>query len=1175
MPVVLADQGFEVLAIEIPSRKLVDSVSPLTTKKKMVVSLAAIGLIGAIGVVTSRRSSLKNDASSNPSGQNSLDQAIPEGFLLGSMSADEPIEQIKVTIEAGPNAAINEVVDLHLGFGFPLRLGPSGGQDLSPVFAALPTDSSLGADAKSIPAGEPVWFQFDPSDKSSDRDPLQTTHTLLSGLTVGDISQIGFASRGVSDWTLAKYKIEVNGTLYAANGSFKQNLKKASEKYQFEATEMLARDESLGSEVRELKTIVDAGLGSELDEQLLAEKEAELQGLVEPMQRKGRQLLGHLPVVLETESSFQPPVADDRVSSIRVKMLVGGVEQPGTLNPLYLRAGGRKFLLSSEIAPLRDTPSEQVFELTPADMSFDPVSRNDFSDFSIGLLGSNQPLDQIPDRAKLQRVSLEADGESVYDSEPIQSDRLSLDRVALVPPAHRNEQGQIVLNPSDDFERFVWMPGLKIPQTRPVKGQSGIDNAEASNTSSGSGPVSTNVGLRPGDASNNGVGTLGTAAPSSSVPGSSGPGSSGPAGWPGNPATGFPPDTTSPTSHINIATLLGNLIAALNNGSGGVAPTTPGGPGNAGSGNIASSGNSSSNNPQNLSPNNAVPNVFPATKKLQISQVRFGSSYRLLAIPADGSRCSVEWEVENSEEVKEFQVRLWARLPHRRSQVPILIGESERVVNLLASESGVFRSARLPEIDLASTLLSSSEYHRAMVEPEVIAFDSNGNMMSQGGAAKGPMLPLLTKNSQLNQQPFVIGRDPGIQLRRQTTAQSQFQIDGDGFDAPASTIPWNPFASQPTYDGKSAWLTFLPTNSHNALTFESSRVSPVVGISAWDPNIGQLTVRFDNQVKLDANYRLVAHLGIMNGNATTDNQVEIDARLVVQDISGSKGGVREPAEVAGTASAAEVLRIKTTRTVMYDKQGARTPLFLIDIPIALDLGYAAYNTELFETASIGMATLTDMEVDKNFEQSLPIGSIDKALVSLTLMLKMAHPIDNEAIGLFGLRLVQDPVQRPQAQGGTTPQPAQPITGNSGGTLTPEQHAYLNIHNDARTAVGVGPVSWSAELAADAQGYAERLAELDSGLPHRKGNPYGENLAWHTRPGYTAADAAKDGWLSEKINYDSNNGLVVGHYTQMVWDKTERIGYGIAKTKNGKKTYIVGSYDPPGNRSGEKPYPNAP
>lgn len=430
--------------------------------KYAMIAASIVGTIGLVGFGLHRR--LHEQADGGVASSVMTDNDLASGFAMGSLSADDPIKQIKVTIEAAPGAPITEVVDLHLGFGFPLRLSPSG--QMQPVFAALPSDSSLGTDVKAIPAGQPVWFQFDQSDQASDRDPLKTSHTLLSGLSVGDISQIGFASAGVSDWTLGKYKIEVNGQLYAANGSFNKSLKEVIQQYRFEVKELMAKNDLLAGKVDELTTIVEAGLGTEAEEKILAENKAELAGLVEPLRRMGGQLLGQFPAVIETESGFEPSLPTDRVSSIRLAMLAGGDERPGTVNPLYLRAGGRKFLLASELAPLADVPNEQVFELTPVDLSFDPVSRSDLKNFSIGLLGSNQPLSQQPDSAKLQRVSLDVDGKNVYASEPIQSDRQSLERVLLVPPAHRDERGQVVVNPSNDFDRYAWNPGLKIPPPR-------------------------------------------------------------------------------------------------------------------------------------------------------------------------------------------------------------------------------------------------------------------------------------------------------------------------------------------------------------------------------------------------------------------------------------------------------------------------------------------------------------------------------------------------------------------------------------------------------------------------------------------------------------------------------------------------------------------------------------
>ncbi|KAF8112784.1 hypothetical protein N665_0062s0127 [Sinapis alba] len=129
--------------------------------------------------------------------------------------------------------------------------------------------------------------------------------------------------------------------------------------------------------------------------------------------------------------------------------------------------------------------------------------------------------------------------------------------------------------------------------------------------------------------------------------------------------------------------------------------------------------------------------------------------------------------------------------------------------------------------------------------------------------------------------------------------------------------------------------------------------------------------------------------------------------------------------------------------------------------------------------------------------------------------------------------------------------------------------YLRVHNQARQAVGVGPVQWDATLAAFAQSYADRLRG-DCRLIH-SGGPYGENLAGSS--GDLTGVRAVNLWVNEKVNYNyaSNtcNG-VCGHYTQVVWRNSVRIGCAKARCNNGG-TIISCNYDPPGNYVNQKPY----
>ncbi|KDP37597.1 hypothetical protein JCGZ_06940 [Jatropha curcas] len=144
------------------------------------------------------------------------------------------------------------------------------------------------------------------------------------------------------------------------------------------------------------------------------------------------------------------------------------------------------------------------------------------------------------------------------------------------------------------------------------------------------------------------------------------------------------------------------------------------------------------------------------------------------------------------------------------------------------------------------------------------------------------------------------------------------------------------------------------------------------------------------------------------------------------------------------------------------------------------------------------------------------------------------------------------------------------------TLTIPLHAqdspkdYVNAHNTARAAVGVGPVTWDNTVAAYARNYANQHMG-DCRLVHSAG-PYGENLAWSSSD-LSGIDAVKL-WVDEKAFYDYNSsscaaGKVCGHYTQVVWRNSVRIGCAKGKCNNGG-TFITCNYDPPGNIVGQRP-----
>ncbi|KAK2443116.1 hypothetical protein P8452_21501 [Trifolium repens] len=85
--------------------------------------------------------------------------------------------------------------------------------------------------------------------------------------------------------------------------------------------------------------------------------------------------------------------------------------------------------------------------------------------------------------------------------------------------------------------------------------------------------------------------------------------------------------------------------------------------------------------------------------------------------------------------------------------------------------------------------------------------------------------------------------------------------------------------------------------------------------------------------------------------------------------------------------------------------------------------------------------------------------------------------------------------------------------------------------------------------------------------------YGENLAEGSDPEMTATDAVTF-WLDEKKYYDNATNSCVQdecrHYTQVVWHDTLHLGCAKAHCTKGW-TFIMCSYDPPGNYVGDQPY----
>jgi uncharacterized protein YkwD len=143
-------------------------------------------------------------------------------------------------------------------------------------------------------------------------------------------------------------------------------------------------------------------------------------------------------------------------------------------------------------------------------------------------------------------------------------------------------------------------------------------------------------------------------------------------------------------------------------------------------------------------------------------------------------------------------------------------------------------------------------------------------------------------------------------------------------------------------------------------------------------------------------------------------------------------------------------------------------------------------------------------------------------------------------------------------------------------------AYVDAHNRVRAAVAEPagykgawtpppPLSWSDEVAASAQGWANHLRDdRQCKLEHDDNSRLGENLA--VGKDMNVAQAVQM-WADEARHYSYSPvyafEIPTGHYTQMVWRKTTNIGCGFATC--GSKVIIVCRYSPPGNHIDAAPY----
>ena len=133
------------------------------------------------------------------------------------------------------------------------------------------------------------------------------------------------------------------------------------------------------------------------------------------------------------------------------------------------------------------------------------------------------------------------------------------------------------------------------------------------------------------------------------------------------------------------------------------------------------------------------------------------------------------------------------------------------------------------------------------------------------------------------------------------------------------------------------------------------------------------------------------------------------------------------------------------------------------------------------------------------------------------------------------------------------------------------------HNAVRQQTASMPdLVWDEELAGYAQQWANELVKQDCGLEHRPNTgefaqQHGENLFAGGGTTFTP-DQVVGLWAAEvsEYNYSDNSCTgVCGHYTQIVWADSLKLGCAIGKC-SGSEVWVC-NYSPPGNFIGRKPY----
>lgn len=158
--------------------------------------------------------------------------------------------------------------------------------------------------------------------------------------------------------------------------------------------------------------------------------------------------------------------------------------------------------------------------------------------------------------------------------------------------------------------------------------------------------------------------------------------------------------------------------------------------------------------------------------------------------------------------------------------------------------------------------------------------------------------------------------------------------------------------------------------------------------------------------------------------------------------------------------------------------------------------------------------------------------------------------------------------------------AAPLLAGGTGRLTSLDQRLLAAHNRERDAHGIAPLAWDPQLAAEARVWSETLAAagaFEHDEQEGEDDPQGENL-WAGTRGAWSPEEMVDGWIEEKKffrpgrfpdNSTTGDYEDIGHYTQLMWRDTDRVGCALAE--GAEEEVLVCRYRTAGNVVGEAPF----